>query len=53
MAQGYAKCSCVVVDEDSIITSDRGIWREAVNAGMDVLLIEKSQVILRDILTDF
>ena len=47
VAQGYAKCSCVVVDEDSIITADRGIWREAVKAGMNVLLIEKSQVILR------
>lgn len=47
VAQGYAKCSCVVVDKDSIITADRGIWREAVKAGMDVLLIEKSQVILR------
>lgn len=47
VAQGYAKCSCVVVDEDSIITADRGIWREAVKAGMDVLLIEKSQVILK------
>lgn len=47
VAQGYAKCSCVVVDEDSIITADRGIWKEAVKAGMDVLLIERSQVILQ------
>ena len=44
--QGYAKCSCVVVDEDSIITADRGIWKVAANAGMNVLLIERSQVIL-------
>ena len=44
--QGYAKCSCVVVDEDSIITADRGIWKVAVNAGMNVLLIENGQVIL-------
>lgn len=44
--QGYAKCSCVVVDEDSIITADRGIWKTAANVGMNVLLIEKSQVIL-------
>ena len=44
--QGYAKCSCVVVDEDSIITADRGIWSAAVTAGMDVLLVERAQVVL-------
>lgn len=46
VAQGYAKCSCVVVDEDSIITADRGIWKAAARAGVDVLLIERGQVIL-------
>lgn len=44
--QGYAKCNCVVVDEDSIITADRGIWKVTASAGMNVLLIERSQVIL-------
>lgn len=47
VAQGYAKCNCVVVDEDSIITADRGIWKAAVKAGMNVLLVERSQVILK------
>lgn len=38
--QGYAKCSVSVVDEKSIITSDKGIARAADKKGMDVLLIE-------------
>jgi len=46
VAQGYAKCNCVVVDETSIITSDKGIERAASAAGMDVLLIKPAQVIL-------
>lgn len=45
-AQGYAKCSCVTVDEDSIITADRGIEKAAKKAGMDVLLVEPAQVLL-------
>lgn len=45
--QGYAKCSCVVVDEDSIITADRGIYKAAVGAGMEVLLINPGQIILK------
>ena len=36
----------MVVDEDSIITADRGIWKAAARAGVDVLLIERGQVIL-------
>jgi hypothetical protein len=37
--QGYAKCSVCVVDERSIITADRGIYRSVTAAGLDVLLI--------------
>ncbi len=37
--QGYAKCSVCVVDETSIITSDRGIGAAARRAGLDVLEI--------------
>lgn len=44
--QGYSKCNIVVVDEDSIITSDMGIFRSALKAGLEVLLIEPKQVIL-------
>ena len=43
--QGYTKCSCVVVDENSIITSDAGIARACRNK-MDCLLISPGHVIL-------
>ena len=41
--QGYAKCACVIVDENSIITADRGIAR-ALEGKADVLLIESGYV---------
>lgn len=44
--QGYTKCNCVTVDESSIITSDRGIEKAAVKAGMNVLLVEPAQILL-------
>lgn len=44
--QGYAKCSIIVVDEDSIITADRGIFKATTASGLDVLLIEPGQVVL-------
>lgn len=44
--QGYARCSCAVVDENSLITADAGIARAALSAGMDVLKIESGGVIL-------
>lgn len=37
--QGYSKCSVCVVDERTIISSDRGIHAGAVTAGLDSLLI--------------
>ena len=46
VAQGYAKCSCIVVDENSIITADRGIAKAATSAGLDVLVIKPGQVVL-------
>lgn len=42
--QGYAKCSTVIVDEDSVITYDRGISKVCEKAGMDVLLIETGHI---------
>ncbi len=42
--QGYAKCSICVVDENSIITADRGIMEKAKAVGMDVLLIESGGI---------
>ncbi len=44
--QGYAKCSIVAVDENSIITADKGIERACTAAGLDVLLVEKGQIVL-------
>ena len=42
--QGYACCSIVPVDEDSIITYDRGIAKAAEAAGLSVLTIEPGHV---------
>lgn len=44
--QGYTKCSAVIVDENSIITYDRGIEKAASKAGMDVLLVNPGGVLL-------
>lgn len=37
--QGYAKCSTCIVSEEAIITADFHIHKKAVEAGIDVLLI--------------
>lgn len=37
--QGYTKCSICVIDENSIITSDKRIAEAAENAGMDALYL--------------
>ncbi len=42
--QGYAKCNICIVDENSIITEDKGIYQKCTRAGMDVLLLEKYEV---------
>ena len=44
--QGYTKCNIVCVDENSIITSDAGIEKSCVSAGMSVLLIRPGPVLL-------
>ena len=51
--QGYAKCSTVIVDEDSIITYDKGIAKPCEAAGMNVLLVEPCFVKLRGANTGF
>lgn len=43
--QGYTKCSTVVVDDDTIITSDQGIYNAA-KAFMNILLIHPGHVFL-------
>ena len=42
--QGYACCSIVPVDEDSIITADRGIAKAAEAAGITVLTVSPGHV---------
>ena len=42
--QGYTKCSICVVDESSIITSDRGVHSAALKAGSDSLLISDGNI---------
>lgn len=39
--QGYTKCSICIVDENSIITSDKRIAEAAENAGMDALCLSE------------
>ncbi len=39
--QGYSNCSIAVVDENSCITSDKGICKELIKHGIDVLLIDE------------
>ena len=51
--QGYAKCSIVVVDEDSIITYDEGIVHECENVGLSVLQISPGNVRLDGYSTGF
>lgn len=51
--QGYAKCSIVVVDEDSIITYDRGIAAACSEAGLDVCLVSPGHVKLDGYPTGF
>lgn len=42
--QGYCKCSICIVDENSIITSDEGIYKETLKYNIDCLLIEKGHI---------
>lgn len=42
--QGYTKCNTVVVDDNSVITSDVSVFRAAKNHGVDVLMISKGFV---------
>lgn len=42
--QGYTKCSCVPVDENSLITDDCSVYSACRNVGLDVLLVSKGSV---------
>jgi len=45
--QGYSKCNTLVVDDNSIITSDIGIYKEVIKVGINALLIRPGHVILK------
>ena len=47
--QGYTKCSCCIVDENSIITSDYMIAKAAAKVGIDSLLIQSGGIILENL----
>ncbi|MBR6635631.1 MAG: hypothetical protein IKL41_08420 [Clostridia bacterium] len=51
--QGYAKCSCVPVDENSLITDDFSIYNAAINFGLDALFVRKCSVQLDGFDTGF
>ncbi len=44
VSQGYSKCNICVVDENSIITSDIGIYNEVIKYDIDCLLIDKGHI---------
>lgn len=51
--QGYARCSCVPVDENSIITYDQGIARTCQKLGLNVLAVSPGHVNLPGYETGF
>ena len=42
--QGYTKCSLAIVDDNSGITSDRGIYKLLTEAGFDILLVNQGYI---------
>lgn len=44
--QGYTACSCVKVDNNSIITADNSIYNALTNTNIDVLKIEEGNIVL-------
>ena len=44
--QGYCKCSCLVVNENAIITDDASIYNASIKNAVDCLLISKGDILL-------
>lgn len=42
--QGYCKCSCLVVDDNALITDDKSIYDKAIANEIDCLLISKGDI---------
>ncbi len=51
--QGYVRCSCCVVDENSVITADKGLAGIFAQNGVDVLLIKPGHIELKGYDTGF
>jgi len=50
--QGYANCSCCVLDNNSCITSDIGIAKALMDAGVDTLFVTEPDIKLKKRLSD-
>lgn len=46
--QGYSKCSMAIVNNSSIITSDKGIYLKVLSLGFDALLIQPGHITLEN-----
>ncbi|MGL4990731.1 MAG: DUF6873 family GME fold protein [Sarcina sp.] len=44
--QGYSKCSCAIVNDNAIITSDLGIYNTLAKYPIDLLLIPSGDIVL-------
>ena len=44
--QGYSKCSCLVVNDDAVITDDESIYNALSDIGIEVLRISKGDIYL-------
>ena len=44
--QGYCKCSCLVVNDNAVITDDESIFKTLTDIGIDCLLVSKGDVLL-------
>ena len=44
--QGYCKCSCLVIDENAVITDDISIYNALASNNIDVLCVSKGDILL-------
>jgi len=44
--QGYTRCNLVVLNENKMITTDKGIQKALISAGMDVMLVRSEGILL-------
>ncbi len=42
--QGYSKCSILIIDNNSIITADKGIFEAAVQNGLNALMVSNDDI---------